>query len=71
MRAEQIGDLITRLGPVLDPLGITAFPEAGTWGIAINDALSVLVDLAEDRGKVVLSCELGTPPAGTGAPSTS
>ena len=31
----------------------------------------VLVDLAEDRGKVVLSCELGTPPAGTGAPSTS
>lgn len=61
MRIEQVDGLMSQLGPVLDPLGITAFPGAKAWGIALDEETSVLVDFDESQGKLVLSSEVGTP----------
>ena len=64
MQAEQLESLMTRLGPVLDPLGIVAFPDTKAWGLAIDEDTSILIDLSVDESKLVLSCELGVPPGG-------
>lgn len=64
MQVEQFESLVTRLGPALDPLGIVAFPDTRTWGVAIDEDTSILIDLSVDETKIVLSCELGVPPGG-------
>lgn len=64
MRIEQVEALMSQLGAVLDPLGITAFPSSKTWGIALDEQTSVLVDFDDTLGKLVLSCEVGKPAPG-------
>ena len=61
---EQIEILMSGLGPVLDPLAIDASVEPRCWGIAMAEDLVVLVQFDERKNCLVLSCELGSPPAG-------
>ena len=63
-RLEQIEGLMEQLGPVLDPLNVTAFPSEKAWGVQVDEDTAVLVDFDEEQGKLVLSCEIGAPPAG-------
>ena len=63
-RLEQIEGLMEQLGPVLDPLNVTAFPGEKAWGVQVDEDTAVLVDFDEEQGKLVLSCEIGAPPAG-------
>lgn len=61
---EQFEALMTELGPVLDPLGLSYFPGDNTWSVQLDEETGVLVEFLAEQGKFVLHCELGTPPAG-------
>lgn len=61
---EQIGILMSEIGPVLDPLAVQAFPEDKCWAVALDDDTVVLVELDERKNSLVLSIELGEPPPG-------
>lgn len=61
---EQIDGLMQALGPVLDPLAIEAAAEENLWGIAMEEDLVVIVELDESKNCLVLSADLGAPPAG-------
>lgn len=61
---EQIGILMSEVGPVLDPIAVQAFPEDGCWAVALDDDMVVLVELDERKNSLVLSSELGEPPPG-------
>jgi hypothetical protein len=63
-RREQIEALMIELGPLLNPMGIAAFPSENVWGVQIDEETSVLVDFEEARDRLVLSCEIGVPPSG-------
>ena len=61
---EQIEILMSGVGPVLDPLAIDASAEPRCWGIAMAEDLVVLVQFDEQKNSLVLSGDLGAPPAG-------
>src|SRR6516165_9103497 len=46
--------LMEQLGPVLDPLNVTAFPSEKAWGVQVDEDTAVLVDFDEEQGKLVL-----------------
>lgn len=64
MTLEQMELLIADLGPVLEPLAIQASDEDASWVVLMDDHLIVAVDYDERKRSLVLSSELGEPPAG-------
>jgi hypothetical protein len=54
------------IGPQLDAAEVRAF-EPGLWAIAFETDLVVEIEHDELAGKLVLSAEIGTPPAGQAA----
>lgn len=64
MKFDQVAALFAQVGPILDPLAIDAVMEEQTWGIAVGEDLTVLVQFDEQKNCLVLAADLGTPPAG-------
>ena len=60
---RHVDGLMADLGPVLDPLRLQAYAAEGTWLILLDEAMAVVVELDEERGTLVLSADLGVPPA--------
>ena len=60
----QIELLINELGPILDPLQIEGAPEQRCWSVLLDEEVALLLDLDEEQGKLVISCDLGQPAAG-------
>jgi hypothetical protein len=61
---EQIEILMSEVGPVLAPLAIDAIVAEQSWGISMEDNLTVIVQFDENKNCLVLTSELGLPPAG-------
>lgn len=64
MNFDQVLSLMGQLGPVLNPPAIYASEEDKTWGVALSEDLTVLVEYDEAKDCLVLAAELGTPPDG-------
>jgi len=64
MNFDQVSSLISQLGPVLNPPAIYASEEEKSWGVALAEDLTVLVEYDESKDSLVLAAELGTPPDG-------
>lgn len=64
MTFEQVTILMAQLGPVLNPPAIYASDEEKSWGIALEEDLTVFLQYDEQKGCLVLACELGAPPEG-------
>ena len=67
-RLEQIEGLMEQLGPVLDPLNVTAFPSEKAWGVQVDEDTAVLVDFDEEQEKRA-ETELGAILAGVDLPA--
>lgn len=61
MQVAQVDDILERIGPVLRPEGIAAFSEMRSWGIALDDETSILLDLSEEGDRLLATVEVGTP----------
>lgn len=61
---EQIEILMQGIGPVLDPLAIDFLEEAQAWAVAMEEDLAVLIQFDERKNCLVLTTDLGLPPAG-------
>ena len=64
MNFDQVSNLISQLGPVLNPPAIYASEDEKSWGVALAEDLTVLVEYDEAKDSLVLAAELGTPPDG-------
>lgn len=64
MTIDQVTILMSELGPILNPPAVYASDEEKSWGIALEEDLTVLVQFDEQKASLVLACELGAPPEG-------
>jgi len=51
------------LGPLLQPLGITATAEEGIWTISMDESTTLFLDYNVTDDRLTLSAEVGQPPA--------
>jgi len=59
MSAQAIGDLMARVGPLLDLHQITAFPEDLSWALFFDESTRLDVDYDEARSRAVVEGVVG------------
>lgn len=63
MIREQTQALMAEIGPIADLMAVGAFEGRDVWALVVDEETTVDVDLDPARGCLVLSAEVGQPPA--------
>jgi hypothetical protein len=61
---EQVHDLMSAIGPMLELLEVTEFDEENLWTLVVDEDTVLFADYGAEEGRLVLSTELGAPPGG-------
>lgn len=59
---HQVNALMSELGPILDPLDITAYEAEGTWTLLVDEETLLVIEHDEELGRLFLSADIGAPP---------
>jgi hypothetical protein len=60
---ENIDQLMAEIGPAADLLVVDAYPSQRMWHIAMDEETPMFAELVEARAMLVLSADVGRPPA--------
>jgi hypothetical protein len=61
---EQVHDLMSGIGPLLELLEVTEFDEENVWTLVVDEETVVFADYQDEGERLVLSTEVGAPPPG-------
>lgn len=62
LSSEFVTDLLGRIGPMCEDIGLIEQNDEDTWTIGFADGSAMLAELAQEPPRIVFTAEIGNPP---------